>query len=340
MHDRPVRILTSIPGVPGRFWGDNTTLVSEKSGELMYGNLGFISRQMSAVCIAIQLLIRARRFDVVVLDGGPVGQWYSWVAALNPLSMPPALMVDCLWYRESSWWKRLIKKGLKKLSACSISKFAVWARHEIVDYSVEFGITSDKFIYVPFHITLEDYDFETSDKGFVFAGGNGDRDYRTLVEAVRGLDIQVLIGANDKRLFEGIDLPHNVTVQGFSPDDFRRKMASCRIAVVPMQAGLLHSGGQQTFLNSMYMGKPTIVVGQKVADGYLEDGVNGLVVDYGDVAGLRRAIISLYEDSLLRERLGEAGQTFASQFTTDVFVKALYSLAANLAAEKILEYDQ
>lgn len=300
----------------------------------MYGNLGFVSRQVTALFIAIRLLICARRFDAVVVDGGPVGQWYSWIAALTLLAKPPALMVDCLWYRESSWWKRMVKRGLKRLSACSITTFAVWARHEILDYAVEFGIASDKFVYVPFHITLEDYDFETTDNGFIFAGGNGDRDYRTLVEAVRGLDIPVFIAATDKRLFEGIDLPGNVTVQGVSPEEFRRKMASCRIAVVPMRAGLLHSGGQQTFLNSMYMGKPTIVVGRKVADGYLENGVNGLIVDYGDVAGLRRSIVALCEDPLLRERLGEAGRSYASRFTTDAFVKDMYSLAEKLAADK------
>lgn len=333
MSERTIRILTSIPGVTGRFWGDNTVLVSEKSGELMYGNHGFVARHLTAVTLAIQMLVRSRKFDAVVVDGGPVGQWYSWLSALIPFPSPPALMVDCLWYREKHWLKRIVKVALRKLSARSITKFAVWARHEVSDYAHEFGIPIEQFIYVPFHITLEDYVFETSDKGYVFAGGNGDRDYRTLVEAVRGLDVRVFIAATDKSLFEGIDLPENVEVKGVSHEEFRQKMAECSMAVVPMRADLLHSGGQQTFLNSMYMGKPTIVVGKKVADGYIQDGINGIVVDYGDVAGLRKAIGDLNDDPKLLEKIGKSGYSYASQLTTDAFVRKLYSLALDLISK-------
>ena len=45
--------------------------------------------------------------------------------------------------------------------------------------------------------------------------------------------------------------------------------------MIAMQGGLLHSGGQQTCLNAMFMGKPTIAVGRKWAIDLIEDGVDG-----------------------------------------------------------------
>ena len=72
----------------------------------------------------------------------------------------------------------------------------------------------------------------------------------------------------------------NVIVKGFSHEGFRQAIASCRIMLVPMMAGPLHSGGQQTVLNAMYMGKPTIAFGKRWAKDLIEDGDTGYIIDY------------------------------------------------------------
>lgn len=328
---KSARLLTTIPGIPGKFWGDNTELISEKCKEFFSGQQkGKINKHLTALRIAIEMLKKQEDFDVIVVDGGPIGEWFSLLQTLTFYKKRPTLMIDCLWYRSSNCVVRVIKKIIKKLSARSIDKFAVWARHEVEDYSNEFGLPKEKFIYIPFHNTLAGYSFEIADEGFLFSGGNGDRDYRTLIEAIRGLDILVFIAARDKRLFQGIEIPANVTIQGLTHNEFRKKMAACRIAVVPMEEGLLHSGGQQTFLNSMAMGKPTIVVGSKVADGYVENGINGLVVNYKDINGLRKAVTSLWNDNDFRLRIGRAAEKFAAPMTTDGFVRNIFSLAEGL----------
>ncbi len=333
MHSTTPKVLTTIPGTPGKFWGDNTTLVSSRCTDITYNpRMGKLSLHLTAFAVALKLLLRRKKFHVVVVDSGPVGKWFSWLQSLFIVHKSPTVMVDCLWYRHRS---RLVQGGkilLKRLTARSVSRFVVWAKHEVDDYSREFGIPCGKFTYLPFHTTLDGYEFEVTDEGFVFAGGNGDRDYKTLLEAVRGLNMPVFIAATDKRLFEGTDIPRNVTIKGLSHEEFRRKMAACRLAVVPMRGGLLHSGGQQTFLNSMYMGKPTIVLGRKAAEGYIESGVNGVVVDYGDIPGLRNAIVSLYRDRELREKISASAQASASQLTTERFVRDLFCLAEEVAA--------
>jgi len=284
--------------------------------------------------VAIKLLWRARHFDVIVLDGGPIGRWFTLLAGLVPVCPVPVVMIDCLWYVDANPFKQSIKRRLLQFSARSVNCFVVWAFHEIEDYSKAFRIPCEKFAYLPFHTTIESYEFQVSDQGYIFAGGNGDRDYAILIEAVRGTDLPVFIAATDENLFAGIAIPDNVTVRGVSHDEFRKKMAGCSFAVVPMRGGLLHSGGQQTFLNSMAMGKATIIVGRKAAEGYVEDGVSGIVVENGNVSALREAILCLANDQVLRMRLAMAGKAIAASLSTDVFVRKLYGIASTFAKKR------
>jgi glycosyltransferase involved in cell wall biosynthesis len=105
-------------------------------------------------------------------------------------------------------------------------------------------------------------------------------------------------------------------------------MAGARLVVIAMESGLLHSGGQQTCLNAMAMGKPTIAVGRKWAVDFIEDGVTGLIVDYDDPAGLRRAIRWILENPEAAARMARGARDYAATFTTERTMQAVYELAA------------
>jgi glycosyltransferase involved in cell wall biosynthesis len=124
----------------------------------------------------------------------------------------------------------------------------------------------------------------------------------------------------------GIALPPHVRVEGTSAAGFREAMAAARLVVVPMEPGLLHSGGQQTCLNAMFMGKPTIAVGRRWASDLMEDGVHGLVVEYGDVAGLRRAIRWVLDQPEEARQLAFRGQLHARQFSTRRCMETIHRL--------------
>ncbi len=83
----------------------------------------------------------------------------------------------------------------------------------------------------------------------------------------------------------------------------------------------------------MLLGKPTIAVGRKWARDFIEDGEDGLVVDYGDVAGLRRAVAWLLEDPARAADLAERGRAKAAWFTTERTMRHVYELACGEAAD-------
>jgi glycosyltransferase involved in cell wall biosynthesis len=244
-------------------------------------------------------------------------------------------MVDCNWYLPSSRWKRWLKTAERRLAARSVQTFVVWARHELRDYAQTFGIAPEKFRYVPFHTTLDNYQYAVRDGDYLFAGGNYDRDYPTLIDAVWPLDVPVWIATTrGEALLGDVVLPAHVRVQATTHAGFRDAMAAARLVVVPMQKGLLHSGGQQTLLNALAMGKPTIAVGRAWAEDFLTHGDNGLIVDYEDVQGLRDAIRWVLEHPVEARRMGERGRALAAQFTTQRCMETIYNLIISPADER------
>src|SRR5205085_6749807 len=124
----------------------------------------------------------------------------------------------------------------------------------------------------------------------------------------------------------GIAIPPDVRIDGTTTAGFRQAMAGARLIVVPMQPGLLHSGGQQTCLNAMYLGKPTIAVGRKWAIDFITDGEDGLVVDYGDAAGLRQAARWVLENPEAARRMGERARERAAWLTTERTMRAVHDV--------------
>jgi glycosyltransferase involved in cell wall biosynthesis len=276
---------------------------------------------------ALRMLFLRHRYAGVVTDGGASGQLFAWLQALIPWGRKPHVMIDCNWYRSGGRIADWLKGLRLRLAARSVERFAVWASHEVADYAEAFGIPVEKLEYVPFHTTLSGYAWTERDDGYLFAGGNYDRDYSMLVEAVRGLDVPVWIATTREENLAGVAVPPNVRVQGTTAAGFRDATAGARLTVVPMKAGLLHSGGQQTALNGMALGKPTIAVGARWARDLIDDGDDGLIVDYGDVAGLRRAVEWVLTHPPESRTMGEHGRAKAARFTTERTMRTIYEIA-------------
>lgn len=323
------KILTDVPGKPGRFWGEHTICVGPTQPPKwlcrLVGNA--FAHDITGSIAAIRLFNQRSTASAVVTDGGASGLLFSWLQRLIPWGRKRHVMVDCNWYEGSSGWKTWLKGLRLRLAEPAVSRFVVWASHEEKDYARVFRLPRYKLTYVPFHTTLQDYTYVVGDNGYLFAGGNFDRDYQTLVEAVRHLNIPTWIATTRPEQLHGTKLPSHVRIEGTSHQGFRQAMAACKLNVIAMKPGLLHSGGQQTCLNSMYLGKPTIAVGRKWAQDLISNGQDGLIVDYGDVTGLQRAIQWVLDNPSAAQAMGGKAHEKARWFTTERTMRTVYELA-------------
>ena len=262
---------------------------------------------------ALRLFSKAQDYEAVISLGDLEGLTFAMLQRLRGEHRPVHVMYDCLWYGGSKLKRAWMRYCLKQVDCC-----VVWASVEADRYATCYGVDKQNFLFVPHHHTARRYHFEVGDDGYVFTGGNWSRDYPLFVNAVRNLSFPCVIATTRQReLLAGVEIPRHVQVQSATHEVFRQLIARSSIVVLPMQADLLHAGGQQTFLNAMLMGKPVILTDPEGGRDYIEDGVNGRLIPYGDKDQLANAIRELMNNPQLRATMGEAAKKTALPLTTE-----------------------
>ncbi|MFF2346143.1 glycosyltransferase family 4 protein [Pseudarthrobacter sp. NPDC058119] len=181
-------------------------------------------------------------------------------------------------------------------------------------------IPAEKFVDLPWTTDIEFWSdpHPLAPRNMICAAGGEMRDYRTLVEALRGLDIKCHIAGvldtsrqdwwnvpSGSSSEEGI--PTNVTFSTMSPGDLRKLYAASRIVVVPLKS--TNSDNGITCINEAWsMGRPVIVSKVDGLRGTFVDGREGLWVEPGDVESLRTAITILWNDPEKASQMGAAGR--------------------------------
>ena len=212
----------------------------------------------------------------------------------------------------------------------------VWGAVDVDRYAAAHGIERARLRFHPFHTTVEGYEYEVRDDGYIFAGGNAARDYTTLIEALRAIDYPVLIATTRPEIPPlAKDAPH-ITVRGLTPEEFRARMAAATFVVECHDADFFRTGGHQTFLNAFSMGKPFVMADRESAVGYFENGELGFVVDHGDIAGLRARVAELLTDPQLRAEMGRRAKAYAAQpiLAPAASMQSIYNLAIEIDARR------
>jgi len=152
---------------------------------------------------------------------------------------------------------------------------------------------------------------------------SGFRDYRTLVDAVRGLPTQVELAVgslilseehrNERaRLFRAAippeELPENVGYRlDLPPRDLRDLYARSKFLVMPLEE-VDFDAGVTAITEAMAMGKAVVVTRNRGQVDVIRDGVDGIYVPPRDPDALRAAIQRLLDDPELAARMGAAGR--------------------------------
>lgn len=193
------------------------------------------------------------------------------------------------------------------------------------------GVAADKFVVLPYKANHSQHPpLRVPIGNYVFSGGNSQRDYRTLFDAVRGTHIPVIVSATAPEATRGLDVPANVILVAAREPHFARLMAGSRFVVIPTNGGLTHGAAEATACNAMWHGKPVVATNDTSLAEHIGDA--GYVVPPGDVAGLRRHILALWNDPDRVADLGRrAHERVAEGLTHEHFVRRLNRLATELA---------
>lgn len=167
----------------------------------------------------------------------------------------------------------------------------------------------------------------SSDGGYVFAGGGAGRDFTSLIEALRGSDVQLrIVTFSRATLGWNAELPSNVTVEWRMPvQSFLERIAAARLVVVPLRDPE-SDFGQTTVVQALALGKAIVATRSPGVVDYVADADNGILVDAGDVAGYRDAILRLARDDELRAAYELRARERAGELTYAAFARRLREL--------------
>ncbi len=276
-----------------------------------------------------------------------------WGSSRNPLNMltlafqgyfyaitrRPRLILFGAAPRITGWFAQLKRFGLlpgvkmvapgalylNDAQAKHFDRLFVFSRDEI---SQRDSALREKFVFIPLPADGDFTKVQPVREGdYIFAGGGAGRDFATLVEAVKGLDIRLkIVTFSPKTLGYDGELPKNCEVLWKMPvAEFLSLMAGALFVVVPLYEGLFPHG-HTTVVQALRLGKVVITTQNATVNDYITDGCEGLMVPPGNVAAYREAILQLMNKSQLRESLESYVARRMPQLTYQAFAQNLVEL--------------
>lgn len=259
-------------------------------------------RELPPAMLVPALVRAAPRYDAVILNGAQ-GFRHGYrdlvgAAALARCSHGPQIVIsDATWEPGSRAIARLARRdglALERLARTAIAAidsprvtYCVLSTHERETFPRTWGVDPARVVFTPFSHTLWSAELADPPEGdYIFAGGTPQRDYATLVEAVRDLPWRLRIATRASLA----RLPAHIEAGAVTPERFLELLRGAALVVVPLEGGTLRSAGQQTYLNAMALGKPLVVSDAPGVRDYVDDGRTGLVVPAGNAARMRAAI--------------------------------------------------
>jgi glycosyltransferase involved in cell wall biosynthesis len=273
------------------------------------GRLAGRNAQLAWVCRR-----RARSYRAVFTDGEQVGLPYaamSWLGRRRPRHV---MIGHLLSPRKKVYLHRALQLRRR------IDQVVVYSSRQRRVAIEELGYRPEDVLLTPFMVDTSFWDPHRvrprpRPRPMICAVGQELRDYPTLVAAIEGLDIDVVLAAASpwsKRedTSAGLEIPPNVEVRAFDQYDLRQLYADCAFVVVPLQETDFQAG-ITTILEAMAMERAVVCSRTSGQTDTIVEGETGRYVPPGDPVALRQAIERLLADPDEAHRLGAAGRRWA-----------------------------
>jgi len=192
------------------------------------------------------------------------------------------------------------------------------------------GYPAERVYLIRHYVDQVFYSPRPAEQDMICAVGAEMRDFATLKEAVLATGIRCHIAAdhvripgrfrllNDRRVpisEIGARCDSNITEGRLSLTELRNLYARSRFVVVPLLPSDTDNG-VTVILEAMAMGKPVICSRTRGQVDVIQEGVTGLYVPIGDAAALRAAILSLWNEPLRAQQMGQNARAYVEKHHT------------------------
>ena len=284
-----------------------------------------IADAFNKVMACFLLYIKARKYDVLILDSATSALFIGVFQTIWKIKTKIIVASFNVPRRRKHIWKYI-----GRLLLSHVDFIFVHSRTDIDICKRLYNFSEAQVSFRPFvrsapskeRQAIDGLPDSILDTPFILSMGSNGRDYRTLLEAVDGLEINVVIVAR-KYNVEGLHVPKNTTLL------FDLKLSQCDyltskcLFTVFTFDGSEPSCGQISFVSSYMLGKPVICTKWMGAVDYVINGVNGLHTEMSSSSSLREAIATLHNDKQLYSTLATGANKWASKSGSAEVARAL-----------------
>jgi glycosyltransferase involved in cell wall biosynthesis len=292
---------------------------------------------LNPASLAAGMLFAARAYEatwkqenIYLGEEFPGIQYLSLHAALRAFA--PRKRVAMLIHGVSSLKRRIPLAMLRLISL--VDHVLCLSDRSRLELETRYGVPSSRVTVIGSRV---DVDFFRPEPGAVpkrqvCSAGAINRDYATLIEAIRPLDVPLKIAADTAWRYSAgkqgatHDVPAFVEARSWGTYlNLRSLYAESAVVVVPLLRPML--SGVTVALEAMAMGKPVIVTKNPYVEDFLKDGESGYFVPPRDASALRRKVQFLLENPGEANRVGaQARQWVVERFAVARYVDRMMSV--------------
>jgi glycosyltransferase involved in cell wall biosynthesis len=289
--------------------------------------------------LALEVQRRHAEYDAVVSWGEKLSLAILWQQRLASVSKPHIAMM----YQFEKPNIRVPLSLLKK----SLHAVITWSSVQRRALIENIGYPAERVYLIRHYVDQVFYSPRVSEQDMICAVGAEMRDFTTLKQAVSTTGIRCHIAAdhvripgrfrllNDRRVpisQTGALRDPNITEGRLPLTELRDLYARSRFVVVPLLPSDTDNG-VTVILEAMAMGKAVICSRTRGQVDVIQEGVTGLYVPIGDAAALRAAILSLWNEPLRAQQMGQNARAYVEKYHT----LEQFTSTARSAAEAALD---
>ena len=227
-------------------------------------------------------------------------------------------------------FKNKLVKLVWRLAVRKIDRLVVMTDSERDYLARQFKTSQEKFSTINFY--AEDPKFiGPNPDGYIFAAGRMERDFETLIHALKGTSYPAVIVADSsqKEKLEKIKTSNIRIFYNIPREKYEELLHNAKLVVVPLYEGAA-SRGQVVILEAMKYGKPLVCTKVKGTVDYLTEGREGFFAEPGNAEALRAIFLQIFNDQQELERIGkQAYATQQNKFTPELFYSRYNKLIRN-----------
>ncbi|PSL06608.1 glycosyltransferase [Cecembia rubra] len=174
---------------------------------------------------------------------------------------------------------------------------------------------------------------EEEEEDYAVTNGQTDRDFDTLIEAFRELDLKLKIFAKADYKPKTKDIPSNVEIftHWINNSDLCRIYNRAKIVLICFKMKRSSTLGLTSLFDSMSMGKAVIMTENPYIDIDINKEGVGFTVKEGDIAAWREKINILMDNPVLRKQMGKRGLELQNKYySLEKFGLALFEIIKSL----------